>query len=44
VIGIDPHKSSLTAVAVDLTAAQVGSRRFVVNAGTFKHTPSRGKP
>jgi transposase len=35
-IGIDPHKSSHTAVAVDLAGHQVGQRRFVVNAGTFR--------
>jgi transposase len=34
-IGIDPHKSSLTAVAVDASGHPVGQRRFVVNAGTF---------
>ncbi|WP_238324023.1 IS110 family transposase [Salinispora pacifica] len=35
VIGIDPHKSSLTAVAVDDTGHELAARRFVVNAGTF---------
>ncbi|QTJ64497.1 IS110 family transposase [Rhodococcus sp. ZPP] len=34
IIGIDPHKSSFTAVAVDRSGVTVGSRRFVVNAGT----------
>lgn len=34
IIGIDPHKSSFTAVAVNRSGATVGSRRFVVNAGT----------
>jgi transposase len=34
-IGIDPHKSSLTAVAVDASGHPVAQRRFVVNAGTF---------
>jgi transposase len=34
-IGIDPHKSSLTAVAVDATGQQLAARRFPVNAGTF---------
>jgi hypothetical protein len=34
IIGIDPHKSSLTAVAVDRSGTTVASRRFVVNAGT----------
>ncbi|MGW4985376.1 IS110 family transposase [Streptomyces mirabilis] len=34
-IGIDPHKSSHTAVAVDGTGHKTGQRRFVVNAGTF---------
>jgi transposase len=35
VIGIDPHKSSLTAVAVDPTGQQLATRRLVVNAGTL---------
>lgn len=35
-IGIDPHKSSHTAVAVDGAGQQIGQRRFVVNAGTFR--------
>lgn len=35
VIGIDPHKSSLTAVALDAAGRQLGCRRFLVNAGTF---------
>lgn len=35
VIGIDPHKSSLTAVALDPIGTEVGRRRFVVNAGTL---------
>ncbi|MET8249414.1 IS110 family transposase [Streptomyces sp. NPDC005202] len=35
-IGIDPHKSSHTAVAVDTAGHQVAQRRFVVNAGTFR--------
>ncbi|MFE6555166.1 IS110 family transposase [Streptomyces sp. NPDC057746] len=34
-IGIDPHKSSHTAVAVDAAGHKIGQRRFVVNAGTF---------
>ncbi|MFE2070177.1 IS110 family transposase [Streptomyces sp. NPDC059467] len=34
-IGIDPHKSSHTAVAVDGAGHKTGQRRFVVNAGTF---------
>lgn len=34
-IGIDPHKSSLTAVAVDPTGQQLAARRFPINAGTF---------
>lgn len=34
IIGIDPHKSLLTAVAVDRGGTTVASRRFVVNAGT----------
>ncbi|MFJ9447426.1 IS110 family transposase [Kitasatospora sp. NPDC101235] len=35
-IGIDPHKSSHTAVAVDASGRQLAQRRFVVNAGTFR--------
>ncbi|MCX5319176.1 IS110 family transposase [Streptomyces sp. NBC_00120] len=35
-IGVDPHKSSHTAVAVDAAGQQVAQRRFVVNAGTFR--------
>lgn len=35
-IGIDPHKSSHTAVAVDAAGHKIGQRRFVVNAGTFR--------
>jgi transposase len=35
-IGVDPHKSSHTAVAVDAAGHQVAQRRFVVNAGTFR--------
>ncbi|MEU9091578.1 hypothetical protein [Streptomyces sp. NPDC048428] len=35
-IGVDPHKSSHTAVAVDAAGHQVARRRFVVNAGTFR--------
>lgn len=35
-IGIDPHKSSLTAVAVDSTGRQLRARRFAVNAGTLR--------
>lgn len=34
IIGIDPHKSSLTAVAVNADGHPVGCRRFVVNKGT----------
>jgi transposase len=34
-IGIDPHKASLTAVALDPTGHQLGARRFAVNAGTL---------
>ena len=32
--GIDPHKSSLTAVAIDSAGTKLSIRRFVVNAGT----------
>ncbi|MFJ9777663.1 IS110 family transposase [Kitasatospora sp. NPDC101157] len=35
-IGIDPHKSSHTAVAVDASGHQLARRRFVVDAGTFR--------
>jgi transposase len=35
-IGIDPHKSSLTTVALDPTGRQLGARRFPVNAGTLR--------
>ncbi|MEU2110735.1 transposase [Streptomyces sp. NPDC019507] len=35
-IGVDPHKSSHTAVAVDAAGHQVAQHRFVVNAGTFR--------
>ncbi|MET8513859.1 transposase [Streptomyces sp. NPDC005077] len=35
-IGVDPHKSSHTAVAVDAAGHQVAQRRFVVNAGTSR--------
>ena len=33
VIGIDPHKSSITASAIDSSDCQLTVRRFVVNAG-----------
>lgn len=36
IIGIDPHKSSITAAAVDDSGRELGVRRFVVNAGTAK--------
>lgn len=36
VIGIDPHKTSITASAIDSTGCQLAVRRFVVNAGTAK--------
>jgi transposase len=35
-IGIDPHKASLTAVALDPTGHQLASRRVTVNAGAYK--------
>ena len=34
-IGIDPHKSSLTAVAVDPSGRSLGHRRLLVHAGTL---------
>lgn len=36
-IGIDPHKASLTAVAVDATGHPLRTRRFPVNSGTRRH-------
>jgi hypothetical protein len=33
--GIDPHKASLTAVAVDASGTSLGHRRLLVNAGTL---------
>ncbi|NJC13057.1 transposase [Micromonospora profundi] len=35
-IGIDPHKASLTAVALDATGRQLAVRRVAVNAGAYK--------
>jgi transposase len=35
-IGIDPHKASLTAVALDPTGHQLAARRVTVNAGAYK--------
>jgi transposase len=35
-IGIDPHKSSLTAVALDPTGQHLATKRVTVNAGTYK--------
>src|SRR5271163_4535098 len=34
IIGIDPHKSSLTAVAIDNSGTTLATRRFIVDAGT----------
>jgi transposase len=34
-IGIDPHKASLTAVAVDPSGRSLGQRRLLVNTGTL---------
>ncbi|MGD9623003.1 MAG: IS110 family transposase [Mycolicibacterium sp.] len=39
-IGIDPHKSTHTAVAIDISGAKIGQRRFPVNAGTFRQLMS----
>src|SRR5205085_7523795 len=36
-VGIDPHKSSLTAVAVDATGHQLASKRLAVNSQTLRH-------
>ncbi|MGW1917560.1 hypothetical protein ACWCQS_44615 [Streptomyces sp. NPDC002076] len=35
-IGVDPHKSAHTAVAIDPAGHQVALRRFAVHAGTFR--------
>lgn len=35
-IGIDPHKSTHTAVAIDNSGNKIAQRRFPVNAGTFR--------
>jgi transposase len=35
-IGIDPHKASLTAVAIDPSGRRLGRRRLLVHAGTLK--------
>ena len=35
-IGIDPHKASLTAVAIAASGTPLGQRRLLVNAGTLK--------
>ncbi|OLB92460.1 MAG: IS110 family transposase [Actinobacteria bacterium 13_2_20CM_2_66_6] len=35
-IGIDPHKSSLTAVALDQTGRQLAARRITINAAAYK--------
>jgi len=34
-IGIDPHKASLTAVALDPAGRPLGHRRLPINAGTL---------
>src|SRR4029453_6881773 len=34
-IGIDPHKASITAVAIDPSGRSLGHRRLLVNAGTL---------
>ncbi|WP_326782837.1 hypothetical protein [Streptomyces sp. NBC_00151] len=34
-IGIDLHKSSHTAVAIEAGGHKIGQRRFIVSAGTF---------
>jgi NAD(P)-dependent dehydrogenase (short-subunit alcohol dehydrogenase family) len=34
-VGIDPHKASLTAVAVDPSGRPLGHRRLLMNAGTL---------
>ncbi|MEU0992075.1 transposase [Streptomyces sp. NPDC005953] len=35
-IGIDPHKSSHTAVAIDAAGHKIGQHRFVINVRTFR--------
>jgi transposase len=35
-IGIDPHKSTHTAVAIDSSGNKIAQRRFTVNASTFR--------
>lgn len=35
-IGIDPHKSTHTAVAIDSSGKKIAQRRLPVNAGTFR--------
>jgi len=39
-IGIDPHKSTHTAVAIDNSGKKIGQRRLPVNAGTFRQLMS----
>src|SRR5688572_26227372 len=34
-IGIDPHKASITAVAIDPSGRSLGHRRLLVHAGTL---------
>ena len=41
IIGIDPHKSSITAAAIDPSGSQLAVRRFVVNAGTARQLLAR---
>lgn len=43
VIGIDPHKTSITASAIDSLGCQLAVRRFVVNAGTAKQLRGLGR-
>ena len=33
IIGIDPHKSSLTAVAIDNSGTNLATRRFIGSSG-----------
>jgi transposase len=39
-IGIDPHKSTHTAVAIDSSGNKIAHRRLTVNAGTFRQLMS----
>jgi transposase len=42
-IGIDPHKASLTAVAVDASGNVLAQRRLPINAGTLGQLRAAGR-